>query len=277
MADESDVETALVGLIGAALYPNGLVGACAVNGAVCRIYRGWPVTAALDADLAAGITNVSLTTVPGQSRNTSRWPDTWIPQSTIAASLTASVIGQSVTFGGTGGAGQIAAVIADAAWASWRLQASDTPQSVASNLATSLSNARPATAVGTSLTVPGAARLIARVEADQPSLRLARRQKQAFRVTAWCADPATRDSVGSALDSALAGVDFLGLADGTSGRLRYIATSLSDRWEDATLYRRELTYTVDYSTTIAVDLPRMAVGALNATLGADPIPETLLN
>ena len=77
--------------------------------------------------------------------------------------------------------------------------------------------------------------------------------------------------------SALAGVDFLGLADGTSGRLRYIATSLSDRWEDATLYRRELTYTVDYSTTIAVDLPRMAVGALNATLGADPIPETLLN
>ena len=39
MADASDVETALVGVIGGALYPAGLSGACAAAGAVCRVYR----------------------------------------------------------------------------------------------------------------------------------------------------------------------------------------------------------------------------------------------
>ena len=35
---------------------------------------------------------------------------------------------------------------------------------------------------------------------------------------------------------------------------------MSDRWEDAALYRRELTYSVDYPTSIAETLTRMAVG-----------------
>jgi hypothetical protein len=277
MADQSDVEAALAGVIGGALYPNGLSAPCAVTGAVCRIYRGWPVPAALDADLAAGTTNISVVAVTGQSRNTTRWPDSWITQAQTTPTLTATVTGDSVTFGGTGGIGQVAAVIADNAWAAWRLQATDTPQSVAASLATALATARSASASGATLTVPGAVRLIGRVEADQPTLRLSRRQVQAFRLTAWCADPATRDAVGSAVDAALSGIDFIGLADGTSGRLRYIASVVSDRWEDATLYRRELTYTVDYSTSIAVDLPRMAVGAFIPTLGEGGITETLLS
>jgi len=93
-----------------------------------------------------------------------------------------------------------------------------------------------------------------------PSLRQTRRQLQAFRVTAWCPDPLTRDAIGSAIDSAMSGIDFIGLADGTSGRLRYLASNVSDRWEDAALYRRELTYSVDYPTSIAETLTRMAVG-----------------
>jgi hypothetical protein len=277
MADQSDVETALVGMIGGALYPGGLFAPCAVAGAVCRIYRGWPVPAALDADLAASITNISITPVAGQDENTTRWPDLWIPQARTAPTLTATVSGDSVTFGGTGGAGQVAAVIADNSWAAWRLQATDTPATVATRLANTLATARAATASGAVLTVPGAIRLIGRVEADQPTLRMSRRQRQAFRAMLWCADPATRDAVGNAVDSALSGIDFVGLADGTSGRLRYLASTVSDKWEDATLYRRELTYTVEYPTTIAESLPRMAVGAFLPTLGEGGITEILLS
>ena len=277
MADQSDVEAALAGVIGGALYPNGLTAACVVTGAVCRIYRGWPVPAALDADLAAGYTNILVTAGTGQSRNTTRWPDAWVPQTTTVPTLTASVSGDTVTFAGTAGMGQVAAVIADQSWASWRMQQSDTPQSVAAELARSLSTVRAASASGAALTVPGAIRLIARVEADQPTLRLARRQQQAFKLTAWCPDPATRDAVGSAVDSALAGIDFVGLVDGTSGRLRYLASTVSDRWEDATLYRRELTYSVDYPTSIAVTLPRMAIGGFDAQLGDGGFSETLLS
>ncbi len=277
MADQSEVETALAGVVGGALYPNGLGAACAVPGAICRVYRGWPAQAALDGDLAAGITNVSVAPAIEHGVNTTRWPDRWIPRAKTAPPLTAMVAGDTVTFGGIGGAGQVAAVVADTAWAAWRLQASDTPASVAAHLAAALATARAASASGAVLTVPGAIRLIGRVEADQPTLRLSRRQLQAFRVMLWCGDPATRDAVGGAIDSALSGIDFLGLADGTSGRLRYGGSTVSDTWEDAALYRRTLIYTVDYPTTIAADLPRMAVGAFLPTLGAGGITETLLS
>ena len=63
MADESDVETALVALSSAALYPNG-ANSPSVPGPDCRIYRGWPNSAALDADLTAGRINVTVFAVP---------------------------------------------------------------------------------------------------------------------------------------------------------------------------------------------------------------------
>ena len=267
MADQSDVEAALVGVIGGALYPYGVTGPCAVTGATCRIYRGWPVPAALDADLLAGIANISVMAVEGHTLNTTRWPDKWIAPTQTTPTLSTTVVGQSVTFGGIAAPGQVVAVIADSAWAAWRVQPTDTPASVAAGLAGSLGKVRNATASGATLTVPGVVRLTARVEADQPTLRLSRRQQQAFQATLWCGDPATRDAVGGAIDAALSGIDFLGLADGTSGRLRYVSSSVTDKWEDAVLYRRELTYSVDYPTAIAADLPRMAIGAAN--LGAD--------
>ena len=50
---------ALVNVVSAALYPNGTSEA-SVPGPDCRIYRGWPNSAALDADLAAGKINVTV-------------------------------------------------------------------------------------------------------------------------------------------------------------------------------------------------------------------------
>ncbi len=261
MADQSDVETALAGLVGAALYPGGLSQPCAVAGAVARVYRGWPVPGALDADLAAGRCNVSIAASQNESVNTTRWPDEVLLPPPLTAGLAASVSGCAVTISGSAARGQVAAVIADTVSAAYRTHPGDTPASVAAALARLLSASRAATAAGAVLTVPGAVRLVARIEADQAVLRMTRRQLQTFKVTCWCPDPLTRDQVGRTIDAALSGIDFIGLADGTSGRLRAISSSASDKWEDATLYRRELVYSVDYATTIAQTLPRMAIGA----------------
>ena len=178
------------------------------------------------------------------ARNTTRWPDAWLRLAKTTPTLTATVSGTTVTFGGTGGSGQVAAVIADTASAAWRLQATDTPHERGGGAG---DGARQRSRGERERRDAGGAWGGA---ADRRGWRrtsrhcgMARRQLQAFRVTAWCADPATRDAVGSAIDSALSGIDFVGLADGTSGRLRYLASMVSDRWEDATLYRRELTYT----------------------------------
>lgn len=259
MADQSDVETAIAGVVGGALYPNGVQQPCAAAGQVVRIYRGFPVPAALDADLAAGWCNVSVVAVPGQEANTTRWLQTSLCQPILAPQLTVQVTGQTVTFGGIAAPGQVAAVIADQATAAHRTQAGDSPASVAAALAAGLAP-RAASASGAVLTVPSAIRLVARVEADQPVLRLTRQQSQRFAVTCWCPDPRSRDLVASAIDAALSAITFIGLADGTSGRLRALASEATDRWETATLYRRELIYAVDYATTVPAVLPRMAVG-----------------
>lgn len=265
MADQSDVEAALAGLAGAALYPGGLTAPCAVPGAVVRIYRGFPVTAALDADLAAGRCNVSVSASGGESRVTTRWLDESFVPVTAPVLLTANVAGSSVTFGGTARGGLVVAVIADAVTAAYRTHDGDTPASIAASLHTLLAAQRAVSAAGAVLTLPGVRRLVARVEADQAVLRFTRRQQQTFKVSCWCPDPTSRDAVGSAIDAALSGIDFIGLPDGTSGRLLAVSSSVSDRWEDAALYRRELVYSVDYATTILQTLPRMAVGLATQT------------
>ena len=50
MADQSDVEQALAAVVAAVLYPGGTTAASLV-GVACRVHRGWPDAASLDADL----------------------------------------------------------------------------------------------------------------------------------------------------------------------------------------------------------------------------------
>lgn len=260
MADQADVEAALAGIVGAALYPGGLAAGCAVPGAVCRVYRGFPVPAALDADLAGGTTNVSIAAVAGSAQVTTRYPDQWRVAKPVVPTLDASVGGTTATFAGSAAVGQLAALLVDGRAAVWRTVAGDTPASVAAALAAELLRVGiAASASGAAVTCAGARNVVARITADQLAQRETRRQRQHFSATCWCADPAARDAVGSAIDAALSGIDFIGLADGSSGRLLAVTSVLSDRWEDATLYRRELTYSVDYATTITETQPCLIV------------------
>lgn len=261
MADQADVETALAAIVGGALYPGGLEAGCAVAGAMCRIYRGWPVPAALDADLAAGRVNVSIATVAGSQVVTTRYPDQWRVIAPALPTLGASVADGVVVFAGSATAGQVVALLVDGRAVVHRTVAGDTPQSVAAALTAELLQVGVrAAAGGAAVTIGGARSIVARITADQPSQRETRRQRQRFAVTCWCADPATRDAIGSAIDAALSAIDFIGLADGSSGRLLFVASVTSDLWEDAALYRRELTYSVDYATTVSDVLPCLTIG-----------------
>ncbi len=215
MADQSDVETALVELAAAALYPSGSTGPSAV-GPVCRIYRGWPVPAALDADLAAGQINVTVYAVDAPAKTTTRYPSVWTPTAQSVPTLTASVSGVTAAFEGTAGAGQIAGIAVDGRTYVYRTTASDTPDSVAANLATLVNADRIALLAGSTVTVPGAGTLLARAVADVPAVQEVRRQERDFRVICWCPSPDTRDATASCIDLALAAIHFVSLPDGSS-------------------------------------------------------------
>ena len=270
MADLSDVETALTNAIVQIIYPGGTT-VPSVTGAAVKIFRGWPAPIGLNADLSASVANISIFSDPKTTRETTRYPRTWRTRLTTAPTLTVSTVGQTVTFGGTGGSGQVAGVEVDAVVCSIAVGASDTPVSVASALSGAIAGSLR---TGPTLTFPGAARVVARVGGGGVSVMETRRQEQGVIVSIWCSDPMVRDGLAASLDASLSLIDWLQFPDGSAGQLKYEATSEIDTSENANLYRRDLIYTVEYPTIIVAQNSTMVfgVGTIGNGLSDEAIP-----
>ena len=259
MADESDVETTLATLVTAQIYPQG-TNAPSALGPLVRIYRGWPNPTALNADLAAGIINISLSANPAHHRDTTRYIDPPTASAPTTPTLTATTEANTATFAGTATPGQLAGLLADSTAVVHRTDAGDTPELVAAILASYLRTTRIALASGATVTVPGARLLIARTAADQSTQTETRRQQQGIRLSLWCPTPAKRDQAAALIDSALSAQTFITLPDGTAARLRGAGSQIFDQSQNANLYRRDLLFTVEYATTTTTTLPAMIFG-----------------
>ena len=64
--------------------------------------------------------------------------------------------------------------------------------------------------------------------------------------------------------------NFIALADGSFGRVKYAGDQTTDAAADATVYRRDLIYSVEFPTTLNQQLAAMLFGTaavqVNATL-----------
>lgn len=252
MADQINVENALVALIAQALYPNGTAQE-SVAGVPCIVYAGWPTASRLDADLIAGKTHISVFPTAIE-RNTTRYSRDWEQLTVNAATLTLTVAGQTVTIGG---------VIPEPFYAhnmlllvggkhyAYAVQATDTLASIATALAALLAVDLAGTASnGAIITLPDTAAIeAARVGTTGTAIREIRRQERVFQISVWSDTPAHRDAVIQPVDIALADTQFLTLADGTAARLIYRNSPVTDNNQKAKLYRRDLMYSVEYATT----------------------------
>jgi len=177
--------------------------------------------------------------------------------------LTAAVAGVTVTFGGAASIGQLAGVRVDGHGYAYRTIATDTPASVAANIATLARAGGIVTLAQTTLTFHGAGDVLARVVADAPAVMELRRQVQGFRIICWCPTPLLRDAVAAAIDTSLAAMRFIALPDGSAARLIFSGNAVLDQSQDAILYRRDLIYTVEYATTVTALQPSMLFGSLD--------------
>ncbi len=255
MGDISDVETALCTLVEKAIYPNGL-SQPSVSGTVVKIYRGWPINLSLNADLTNGYQTVTVFSREKTTRDTSRYPRLWRTIGQTVPTLTIDIIGDTASFSGNGGAGQTAGLTVNGIAYSWTLTAGDTPTSVASGLSGLIAGA---TVAGSSLTVPDA-RLTGRVVGSGTAVMETRRQEQGIMIAVWCPTPIGRDLLASNIDKSLSVTDWFPLADGTIVRLQYRETFETDISENASLYRRDLDYLVEYPTTITMTGAQMLFG-----------------
>jgi hypothetical protein len=267
MADQADVEMALAALAANALYPDG-TGAASAVGFTCRVYRGFPAGPTLDADLAAGVVHVSVAAADGV-KNVTRYPRVWRPVAPVPASLVVTVGARTATFSGACAVGQLAGVAVNGALFPYAVQASDTPATVASNLAALLRAAGWVVVyAGSTITVPNAQQFIARVVSGAGALQEIKRQVQDFNISLWCPSPAARDAVAPVIDQGLAAMKFIALADGSAARLIFAGTQTRDDSADAVLYRRDMTYSAEYPTTLAQITPAMLFGTAAFTADA---------
>ena len=260
MADVSDIETALCSLVEQAIYPDGLTQP-SVSGTVVKIYRGWPADRALNADLTSGYQTVTIFSRDKTTRDTSRYPRIWRTIKQVSPTLTVTVVGDTASFAGSGGVGQSAGLTVNGLAYSRMLTTDDTPASVAAGFAGVIPGA---IAAGSSLTVAGA-RLTGRTVGSGTAIMETRRQEQGFMIAVWCPTPSGRDLLASSIDNALSSMDWFPIADGTMARLQYRMTFETDISENASLYRRDLDYLVEYPTTILMTGSQMLFGV--GTLG----------
>jgi hypothetical protein len=275
MADQSDIELTLASLVTAILYPSGS-NAASVLGSVCRVFRGWPNAAALGADLSAGRLTVTITPDTGSFRVTTRYLDPPAMLAPVSPSLSIAVTGQTATITGTATLGQVAGLIVDNTAFVHRTATGDTPSLVAAILASYIRTVRIAQVSGASITIPGAGLIIPRVVADQNALAETRRQRQSFRMSCWCPDPTTRDSLAVLLDTALSQLTFITLPDSTQARLQLSHSLTFDQSQNANLFRRDLIFTVEYATTVSETLPSLIVGDARITPNGGPTTQSLL-
>lgn len=269
MADLSDASRALVALIAQAVYPNG-TGQSPVAGVGVRVYAGWPMPAQLDADLPQYIINVSVfpRAVKPVDSAISKWRTVAPPLRTI----TLSVAGQVVTVGGSVSTPQNLALVIDGRAYVYSVQAGDTLTGIATALATQIVTDFPGTtSSGPVITISQGATLMLdfvnqvyqsatlheasispRVGGAATRQREVRRQDQEFLISVWANSYDSRDLLGGAVDSALAGINRITLPDGSFGTLR--SRALSNSWDDSAqkqrIYRRDLACWIEYSTTV---------------------------
>lgn len=248
MADFSDVENTLVTTVAGIVYPNGISMPSIVNTDV-RIFRGWPTPANLDADLKGGKINIGISKIRGMERVTTRFDTTYQTLSVNSPTLTATVAKgnpYTITISGTVSVYQTVMILYNGKSFPYVVQANDTLSTIATNIAALISGA---SAVGAVVSVPAAYSLIARIGTTGTGIRETKRQEVVFSVTAWAPTFALRDSICSAVDSALSGIVRFILSDGYYAHIKYMGSPPDDSMEKAHLYQRALHYAVEFATT----------------------------
>lgn len=251
MADIGDVTATLAAMAAAAVYPNGLTDNSVAGGlGDIKVFEGWPVPDALDADLAAGRTNVSVFPMGGGTGNCFQvLNEAYVVVPAIhgmSATIGRSGITGTVTIAGAPGQGEYLTIVADGKHAYSRSGA--TLALILAALQTdALADYSPVTVTSNTISLP-TTRIVAHIGAPATMGRVTHRQKDFVNITTWAPTPALRNTIASAIDVALKKVNRLRLPDTSQAILTFSHPLQRDEGETKSIYRRDLVYAVEYAT-----------------------------
>ncbi|HQT38369.1 MAG TPA: hypothetical protein PK231_03015 [Acidocella sp.] len=263
MAGQADVETAIVNLVAGALYPNG-TGQPSVAGVQCSVARGWPTEAGVNDAVNAGNVLITVHQRAGFSRDATRYSRAAFTVSQIAPTLTATLSGFAVTFGGTVTAGNTVGVLSASVAYTHVATSTDTLSTIASALASTIPGA---TASGAVLTLPAgnAAPGVVVVNGGVVGIEVGR-QQAGFSVDVWAPSPALRDAIFATLEPAIPYSFRLTLADGSIATLMQFQESGPDDLPSREkMFRRNLLCIYDYPLIYTSTAQAAAAILVNST------------
>jgi len=274
MATIDDVEQGVCGALAGVLFPgqaylSGAVATCTMpwNGAIgaptysmqAKLYVGEPVTAGLEADVLAGVSNIAVMRVAGATRDVTRFSPYWTKTSSCAPTLLAVAGNGAVTFGGVAGAGQVVGVTAGGVCYAYRTSPNDSPASVAAAFAAVI----PA-AAATGAVLMAASVSAVNVVADQTAFWHTGQNDTQVQVAIIAVPFAGADGplVRAALTRAVYAVEsamrpngslsrFIGLADGTSAQIVGSDERDDDTVRRDDMWRRWITFRMTYDVGIS--------------------------
>jgi hypothetical protein len=253
MATISDLRAALAQAVGDMLYPAGVPAGTnppsPVAGCPVRVFQGWPEREAIDADMAAGIVDVTVYSMPG-STNTTRYPEVDIPISISPPTLEWSVAGTTATLGGTVSTPQNVGLLVDRRAYLYAVQPTDTLASIATALAALVNAVQPASAAGPAVTIPGSHAIIGRAGGVATTLREIGRQKVTVQITISAPSDALREAVGGTIEPGLRTLRRLALGDHSIAMIWFSQVADSDETTKSGIYRRIISLDAEYASTV---------------------------
>lgn len=251
MADIGEVAATLAAMAAAAVYPSGPTDYSVAGGFEdIKVSEGWPQPDVLDADIAAGRTNVSVFPMGGGTGNCFQIldkPYVVIPAiHGMSATIGLSGITGTVTITGAPGPGEYLTIVADGKHAYSRVGA--TLAVILAALQTDASaDYSGVTVTSNSISLP-TTRIVAHIGAPATMGRVTHRQKDFVNITTWAPTPALRNTVASAIDVALKRVNRLRLPDSSQAILTFSHPIQDDKNETKSIYWRGLVFSVEYAT-----------------------------
>jgi hypothetical protein len=252
MATISDLRAAIAQAVGDMLYPAGVPAGTTppspVAGCPVRVFQGWPEREAIDADMAAGVVDVTVNVLPG-GVNTTRYPAVDVPISISSPTLAWNIEGTTATLSGTVSTPQNVGLLVDRQAFIYAVQPTDTLDSIVAALAALIDPVQPASVTGLVVTIPGSHAIIGRAGGVATTLREIGRQRVSVQIVVWAPSDALRNATGGAIEPGLRGLRRIGLADQSIAMVWFGELGDNDDAAKSDIYRQTLRLNVEYAST----------------------------
>lgn len=265
MANLSDVEDTLAGLISGYLYPNGNSNPSVVPSVNnIYVYAGWPRPVDLEADVKTN-NNSHVTIFPSNTgRNTTRFPQNWIENTIYPSTVTLTLAGNQVTVGGIVSTPQACMIIVNGIGYAYQIQSTDTLNSIAAALALEIPNSSSASNV---ITINGAHSIVPRVTYYGIASKEIKRQEVIFNIITWTNTRDNRTQIADVIEKGLGSISRFALPDNYDAMIFYTGLRDHDEFEkQAPIYRRDLMFRIEYPTTLTDEYPSITDTITNVSL-----------